>query len=224
MDGNDTGSAASSKVFEFFKAADKDKSGFLNKVEFRTAIEGLLKSHQTLFDEISSKKGSKDGSFKLTDATFEDIWNVADVNGTGKVSYLEFLHCFQPEDRGYNIANIDRTSTQISNMRESKVNTMDELRIAMMEQICTIIWSNKQALMKTFQFYDSHQSLAISKDEFTRVLRCLNNTLNNKAPPLTRSQIELLVDHCTVDKKGRIEYKKFLDSLVISDMHTGEIL
>ncbi len=94
-----------------------------------------------------------------------------------------------------------------------------------MEQICTVIWSNKQALMKTFQFYDSGQTHTISKEEFTRVLRTLNNTLNPKAPPLTRSQIELLVENCATEKKsGRIEYKRFLDSLVISDMHTGEIL
>lgn len=98
----------------------------------------------------------------------------------------------------------------------------DDLRVALMEQISTVLWSNKHALMKAFQFYDTRKECEITKSEFTRVLRVLNTSLNNKSPPLSADQIELLVDHCTF-REGMIQYKQFLDSLVVTDMHTGEV-
>lgn len=139
---------------------------------------------------------------------------MVDISSTKKINYLEFLHCFQPDDRVTGLTGDDK--------KEKGPRPSDELREALMEQITTVLYANKQALLRTFQFFDSEQNHIISKAEFIRVLKCLNNCLNVKNPPLTNEQIELLAEHC-IYQDGAIDYMAFLQSLVICDMHTGEM-
>eukprot|EP00392_Amoebophrya_sp_AT5.2_P000703 g704.t1 len=228
---------ASKKTFEIFSAGDKDSDGVLSKAEFVIVIDQLLVPYKSFLQEFFLDKKSKSASSSTRPAAqsaplpssqsglpaslLEDIFKVVDVTREGKISYLEFLHCFQPSDRSHDVAGLGRSTTQQA--QKHLKHPAEEIRVALMEQICGVLYSNKQALHKVFLFFDKANSRCISKANFVKALKCLNTSINLKAPPLTADQIEMLADHCVLTSDEEIDYLQFLNALVICDMHTGEM-
>ncbi|CAD7947509.1 unnamed protein product [Amoebophrya sp. A120] len=249
MIGRDIGN----KTFELFKNADKDQSGMLTEKEFFAVTEQLLLPHAEYLQQyfLSDKKfnsstspgnkntfapmprtttsdgttagiGTTNAANKIPDSLLREIFKTVDFNKTGKISYLEFLHCFQDPDGDFGFEkvtneNVDSSVTNTANVKH------DEFRIALMEQICGVLYTNKQALLRVFQFFDDNHDHRITQMEFVKALKCLNIAINLRDPPLTKQQIQMMADHCVLDKDGRIDYVLFLNALCICDMQTGEI-
>ncbi|CAD7951185.1 unnamed protein product [Amoebophrya sp. A25] len=233
----DSAHEASEKTFTIFKDGDKDSDGMLSKSEFTAVVEQLLKPYSSYLLEFFIKKSDKynasgGGNGELPASLLEDIFKVVDVARTAKISYLEFLHCFQPADRSGDVLGL--IDSEDSKALSSAVNSgkaalkhlkhpAEEIRVALMEQICGVLYNNKQALHKAFMFFDKGNTRLIPKVHFVKAIKCLNITLNMKASPLTEDQIEMFADHCVLSADETIDYLHFLNNLVICDMHTGEM-
>ncbi|CAD7947499.1 unnamed protein product [Amoebophrya sp. A120] len=221
--------SASKRTHKIFQEADKDQDGLLSKAEFLDVVDQLLARFKDFLQEhfLSSKsKYATSGAKKaaksdLPLSLLEDIFKVVDVTRQGKVSYLEFLHCFQPSDRSDDTVGLSKldADSSIPHLRHPA----EEIRVALMEQICGFLYTNKQALHKIFLFFDKNNSHLIEKKNFVKAVKCLNVTISLKAPPLTNDQIEMLADHCVLNTEEQIDYLQFLNALVICDMRTGEM-
>jgi len=218
-------------LMNWFKQANRDGTGKLTRSEFAQAIRNVVKQYPSIAanlhdieEEMPSRRMEGRETIQIGDfsslkefidmqAEFEDrslisdhlineLFDFADVTGDGSINYLEFLHSFQPPD----------------------ISTSHSMQICLMEQICTTIFLNKGALLKTFGVTDAHYTQKIGREDFRRVLRSLNTSLNSSAPPLTAEQINILVDHVNFSSDDMVNYQTFLDAFQVYDTEERQYL
>lgn len=196
--------AGNDRMLAVFRHFDENNDGLLARGEFAKAVKTLLREYAAeLPSQISEETATSDKINELVD--------YVDVSGDGVINYLEFLHAFQP---------VDRTPGR-------------GLRMDLMEKVYTTIWANKPSLLRTLQLLeesletsasDRSDSLSfsgmVSRENLKRTLRSLNASLAGGQAgraPLTRDQIDLLVDHGAFDSDDRLNYLSFLDAIQVED-------
>jgi len=199
--------AGSTRMLEVFRHFDEDGDGLLRQDEFAGAIKTLLAEYAPLLPEALTSQA-------VTDDKLAELVESVDLSGDGLINYMEFLHAFQP---------VDRTPG-------------GGLRMDLMEQICTTIFTNKSSLMRTMQVVEERSGSQprrgspsagrgrISREGLRQTLRSLNASLGaarggglEHGAPLTDMQIDILVDHAAFDEEDTMDYQAFLDAFQILD-------
>ncbi|KAL1514965.1 hypothetical protein AB1Y20_004041 [Prymnesium parvum] len=178
---------------EVFKEWDADGDGYIDYNEFVSCcVEFQNSLDQSTLDYV------------YTVADLEQIAKVIDTAKSGRINYLAFLSLFRMlEEEGQGC---------------SASHALHANR-AVIEHICSTIWANEVLLSKAFRLFDPKQLGLLSPADFRSALASLNDVLatSDNEQPITRQQLDVLVQALPLDSKGKVNYKDFMQSFEVVD-------
>jgi len=197
-------------LLDFFRSADTDHNGYLETDEFIAALSCVLTA-DSLEAQIRTARGERltavaeeiaderewanadgDAQHRLRERLTQ-LASFLDVNGTGRISLLEFMSGFAPR-------------CEI------------EMRMDILEQISVTIFQHRQAIAMALKRFDRNQTGLVSSSQLQQVLLKLNHALSCEAgSPLTDLQISELVLSLGSEDHGQVRYREFLASFEFVD-------
>ena len=88
---------------------------------------------------------------------------------------------------------------------------------ALVQHICTTLWANDVLVNKAFRCFDKEATGALTPDDFRTALATANAELARPHTPLTKNQIDQLVEALPLDDKAKINYNEFMGAFEAVD-------
>eukprot|EP00388_Colpodella_angusta_P007577 GDKJ01021324.1.p1 GENE.GDKJ01021324.1~~GDKJ01021324.1.p1 ORF type:complete len:1008 (+),score=238.86 GDKJ01021324.1:26-3025(+) len=178
-----------------FQIYDVDKKGYLLYENFVTCLKTLdLASVRTKLNT------------PLDDKQLMEIAAAVDITGNGRVNYAEFINAFSVIDSEANAA--------ADEMAGSRANASPE---EVFMEICTTLFKHRVPIKRALKHFDPELTGSCKPADLKAALSTLNSVMGKQEAPLTRTQIDEIVELVDTDTDGNFDYEDFLQSFSVID-------
>lgn len=187
-----------------FQMYDVDKKGYLSYSNFLTCLKTL---------DLQSIRRADVLSVPLDDDHLMKIAAAVDITGNGRVNYAEFINAFSIIDSEANAA-ADEINGSRSNSSPEEVFT----------EICTTLFKHRAPIRRALKHFDPDLNGCCKPSDLKAALSTLNSVLGRQEAPLTRNQIDEIVELVDSDLSGNFDYEEFLQSFTVVDTDSASPL
>lgn len=173
---------------QVFTEWDSDGNGYVDYEEFAACC--LAYQAECAPDELSYEYCRED---------LEEIAEALDLSKQGRINYLSFAALLKLDD--------------VAQAQAAAGKGHGSLGLAdstLVQHICTTLWANDVLVNKSFRCFDKDASGALTPDDFRTALATANAELARPHAPLTKDQINQLVEALPLDDKAKINYNEFM--------------
>ena len=183
------------KLNQVFTEWDSDGNGYVDYEEFAACC--LAYQAECSADELAYEYCRED---------LEEIAEALDLSKQGRINYLSFAALLKLDD--------------VAQAQAAAGKGHGSLGLAdstLVQHICTTLWANDVLVNKSFRCFDKEATGALSPDDFRTALATANAELARPHTPLTKNQIDQLVEALPLDDKAKINYNEFMGAFEAVD-------
>ena len=180
---------------QVFTEWDSDGNGYVDYEEFSKCC--LAYQSECKPDELA---------YEYTSEDLEEIAEALDLSKQGRINYLSFAALLKLDDVA--------KAQAASGGARGQLGLADS---ALVQHICTTLWANDVLVNKAFRCFDKEATGALTPDDFRTALATANAELARPHTPLTKNQIDQLVEALPLDDKAKINYNDFMGAFEAVD-------